>query len=497
MTRQQDFLKIQFSCTKKDLIGNTIPNCQPQPTIFGFGIFCLFNKGTLPMRLLKTIKKYQTVFTLLFFLTLGSQVFSQTNLLQSGPMVGYSEMREVLLWVQTTESATVKFVYWETGAPDIKYSTDAVKTTKDKAYTAKLIADQVQPGKRYDYELHINGKKVDRPYPLKFQTQKFWQWREEPPSFVIAIGSCAYINDKPYDRPGKPYGRDYEIFTQIYELHPDAMLWLGDNLYLRESEWNTRTGVLYRYTHSRSLPELQPLLGSVHHYAIWDDHDYGPDNSDRSFWNKTTTLEAFELFWGNPSFGINGQPGVTTTFEWADVQFFLLDDRYYRTPDERKTGARTILGKQQFEWLIDALVKSEATFKVIAMGGQVLNPVAEHETYAIFPEEREKLLTTIEKERIKGIVFLSGDRHFTELSKLERNDSYPLYELTVSPLTAGIFDGENEPNYLRVEGTFVGERNFATMAVTGPRSDRRMLISVYNKDGKQLWNYELKSTELR
>lgn len=443
------------------------------------------------------MRKYQTAFTLAFLLILCEELFSQASLLQSGPMVGYSEMREVLLWVQTTESALVKFVYWETGAPEIKYSTDEVETSKTNAFTAKLVADQVQPGKHYNYELYLNDQKVDRPYPLKFQTKKLWQWREEPPPFKIAVGSCAYVNDAPYDRPGEPYGGDYEIFTKIYELQPDAMLWLGDNVYLREPDWNTRTGIVYRYTHTRSLPELQPLLGSVHHYAIWDDHEYGPDNTDRSFWNKKTTLEIFELFWGNPSFGIDGLSGTTTTFEWADVQFFLLDNRYHRTPDTRKTGDRTILGEQQFEWLIDALVKSQATFKLIVIGGQVLNPVAHYENYTIFAAERERLLRTIEMEGVTGIVFLSGDRHFTELSMLRRDGSYPLYELTVSPLTAGPSKGVDEPNYLRVDGTFVGERNFAIIEVSGPRSARTMMISVYNKDGKKLWTHELKSVELR
>ena len=33
-------------------------------------------------------------------------------------------------------------------------------------------------------------------------------------------------------------------------------------------------------------------------------------------------------------------------------------------------------------------------------------------------------------------MFLSGDRHFTELLKVERPGTYPLYEFTSSPLTS-------------------------------------------------------------
>ena len=86
---------------------------------------------------------------------------------------------------------------------------------------------------------------------------------------------------------------------------------------------------------------------------------------------KHLTMEAFELFWGNPSYGVAGKPGATFTFQWADVQFFMLDNRYYRTPNNRKTGERTMLGEHQFEWLIDALTSSQAPFKLVAIGGQV------------------------------------------------------------------------------------------------------------------------------
>ncbi|GIW22754.1 MAG: hypothetical protein KatS3mg068_1761 [Candidatus Sericytochromatia bacterium] len=65
---------------------------------------------------------------------------------------------------------------------------------------------------------------------------------------------------------------------------------------------------------------------------------------------------------------------VFTKFEWSDVEFFLLDNRYYKSPNNRVTGEKTLLGKEQINWLIDSLVNSKATFKIIAMGVQVLNP---------------------------------------------------------------------------------------------------------------------------
>ncbi len=433
---------------------------------------------------------------LLFCSLIATGVRGGEVALQSGPMVGYSEMREVLVWVQTTGPAPVQMQYREQGQDEPVYRTPAVIPEAETAFAVKLIADRVEPGRVYDYTILIDDQAIEVPYPLRFQTLPLWQWRTDPPAFRFAVGSCAYVNEPRYDRPGDPYGGDYQIFGHILDQTPDFMLWLGDNVYLREVDWNSRAGVFKRYTHTRSLQELQPLLGSVHHYALWDDHDYGPNNSDRGFWNKETTLEAFEAFWGNPSFGVPGHPGITTTFEWGDVQVFMLDNRYYRSPNRRETGERTILGAHQIQWLIDNLVSSRATFKVIAIGGQVLNPAAGSENYSRFPQERARLLQRIGEEDISGVVFLSGDRHRTELSVMRRSYDYPLYELTVSPLTAGAYDGLDEPNTFRLPDTHVPERNFAVIDVTGPRKERVLTMTVIDADGETQWSRTLRAQDL-
>jgi alkaline phosphatase D len=341
----------------------------------------------------------------------------------------------------------------------------------------------------------VNGAPVQRPYPLRFQSQILWQWRIDPPAFRIAVGSCFYVNEPRYDRPGNPYGGDYQILAAIARTRPDAMLWLGDNAYYREVDY-TRAGMLHRYTHTRSFPELQPLLGSVHHYAIWDDHDYGPNDSDRSWFLKETAREVFQLFWGNLTFGMGSDPGITTMFRWGDVEFFLLDDRYYRTPNRRRSGPRRILGPEQLEWLIDALTYSSAPFKFVAIGGQVLNPRPEFETYSrISPNERQELLDRITAENISGVVFLTGDRHITELTKIDRAGHYPLYDLTVSPLTAGPHT-EGTINPAAIPGTFVNQRNFAVLDFSGRRTDRSMKITVFDTNGRELWTRTIRAAEL-
>ena len=76
---------------------------------------------------------------------------------------------------------------------------------------------------------------------------------------------------------------------------------------------------------------------------------YGPNDADRSYPLKDITLQAFKDFWANPSYGINNQPGTTSMFQFYDIDFFLLDNRYYRTNVNRTTGERFILGDSQIE----------------------------------------------------------------------------------------------------------------------------------------------------
>lgn len=450
------------------------------------------------MNILYPKKTFSILILLSVLFLTHPDILTAQSLIQSGPMVGYSAMREVGLWIQTKSEADVMIKYWNIKEPQKKFSTSSFKTEKNKAYTAKLIIENLEPGQIYNYEVYVNNKKESFNYELKFQTQKLWQWREDPPEFSFVAGSCFYVNEEIYDRPGKPYGSDYQIVESIYKSKPDFMLWLGDNYYLREVDWDSWSGILYRITHTRSLPELQPLLGSVHHYAIWDDHDFGPNNSDRGYWNKTKTLEAFKLFWVNPSFGIDEGEGITTFFEWADVDFFLLDNRFFRAPNNLNDENKPMLGNKQIEWLIDNLVSSQAPFKIIAVGGQVLNPVSGRgiETYELFKKEKERLLELIDKNKIEGVIFLSGDRHHSEVSKLERENAYPLYDLTVSSLTAGVAPGKEENNPYRISES-IDQHNFAKITVNGPRKNRVLECNFYDVNGKFISGIKINENELK
>lgn len=442
-------------------------------------------------------------FALLLLTLLASPGRAQKHpLLSSGPMPGYAEMTETVIWVQTTRGADAKLRYWPQGKPGEARESETVRTRADGDHIARFTLTGLAMGQQYEYELYLDNRKVARDYPLAFRTQPLWRHRGDPPTFTFAVGSCAYINDPPFDRPGTPYGGDYEIFTALAGKRPDFMVWLGDNIYYREPDWLTESAMRYRWRHNRALDVLQPLLAATHHYAIWDDHDYGPNDSDGSFRLKEAALRVFTDYFPGVVYGADGVPGCFYRFEWGDVEFFMLDDRYHRDPNALTTDpAKRMLGEAQMAWLKRSLASSRAPFKIIANGGQMINPIALFEGFAQFPAEQKELLDFIAAQKVEGVVFLSGDRHSSELLKITPAGGYPLYEFTCSPLTAGATASlrpEERDNPARVPGTLVtGKRNFGVITVSGRQNERRLTMVTQDKDGKELWRHELRAQELR
>ncbi len=423
---------------------------------------------------------------------------AETSLVRSGPMVGFGGHQEVTLWLQTHKPGLVQFKYWPKGQP--KRAKMSAKIATDQAHhlIAKPTLSALPSGTHFEYQVFVDGIIQRFDYPLKFQTQVRWQRKTSPPDFKMAIGSCAYFNLDDQDH----YGGGYGIFEQIRSQSPDIMLWLGDNLYLGPEDWSSTEGIYRRYGIQRSQASIQALLGSVHHYAIWDDHDYGSNDANRSFPLKGASRKAFQDFWANPSYGLPELPGVFGIFSWSDVDVFLLDDRTYRaagnTPDSRD---KPLLGDAQLQWLLDALAASRATFKIIAIGSQVLNPFSRFEGYSQHAVEKTKLLQGIQDYQIEGVVFLSGDRHFTELNKLNIDPwFYPLYDFTSSPLTSGVASSVEDEriNPLRVPGTLIADqRSFGMVSVIGRGEERQIQLSALNEGGQVLWTRSIKASELK
>ncbi len=447
-------------------------------------------------------------FFLLFALL--SSVASAAGTLVSGPMLGYRAHRETVITLETKDAKEVRIDYQLAGRPD---------TTRSQTITApwvspaggqplKFVLPLLEMGASYTYTLTIDGQLQTFPYPLAFKTTDLWEWRKAPPDFSFLFGTCAYLNDAPYDRPGTPYGKGTGIFRHMAASGADFTLWGGDNLYLREADYSSVSGIWYRYSHDRATPDLQPLWASMHHYATWDDHDYGPDNANASFEFKDVTLAAFKAYWGNPTYGEANNPGVYGKFVWADAAFFLMDDRTHRddtTLDQDKHPRKTAWGDRQITWLKQSLLASKALknqrFKFIVTGGQVIQTTvkARSETHELYRREREELIDFIKENKITGVIFLTGDVHHSALYRRPLSDTQFIYELTSSPLSSGSWNAatsEKATDPFVVPGTIVGTQNYCQVSITGPKDARAVQIRCYDKTNALQWEQSIPASAL-
>jgi len=445
------------------------------------------------------------IYSIFIFLSLSVLTVCRAQSLRAGPMLGYIEMQEANIWLQTTGPAAVEIKYWKKGSPGKAKWVKVGQTGNEQSFTKKIKLVDLDYGTEYRYEIYLDGEKVNVSYPLEFKTQQLWQWRTDPPDFSFAFGSCLYINDPPYDRPGDPYGTEPDILLSISKKDPDLMIWTGDNVYYREPDFYSVPRMDYRYADARDTPQMQQLLAGSVNLAVWDDHDYGPNNSGRSYRMRNESLAIFKRYWVNPGYGIQGVDGVFTRYLYNDVEFFLLDGRYYRAPVTLKDPDKHFFGREQLQWLKDALLSSNATFKIIVSGTQFTNPGGanesyRHESFMRYKDEFNRLMYFLKEHKVEGVLFLSGDVHYSQLLKTERKDAYPIYEFTSSPLSAGVYPvAENEEDYINpvhVPGTLVTEHNFGLINVTGPRKNRRLILENYDRNGERNWKYEITRDEL-
>ncbi len=436
----------------------------------------------------------------LFLLLFNVSVAQAVSGLRAGPMAGANGMRSTHLWLQTEQPGRVDVLYRKQGVVEAEWRKISQRTRAAEDNVAQFVIDNLEPGTVYEYRVVIDGQAVKLEQPLRFHTQKLWQFREDPPEFTLMTGSCSYFNETAYDRPGRPYGKSPAIFDVMAKRNPELMLWLGDNVYFREVDYLAKADMHLRYWHDRALPSLQKFLRTGHHLAIWDDHDYGPNDSNKSWVHKAHALELFQRYWANDSYGLPGVPGVFGQFSYNDVDLFLLDDRYYRDGDKGpETREKRLFGQAQMDWLKNALLASRAPFKIIAGGGQFLNLNNPYEGWNHFPFERQEFLDWLARSQVEGVLFLSGDRHHTELLRMPRKGAYPLYELTCSPLTSGSHRVKPEKRSPPlVEGTkVINTQNFCELHFSGPRKKRQMEIRVFDASGAPLMQHVISATELR
>ena len=427
--------------------------------------------------------------------------------LAAAPLAGHFTHDSIRLWLQSTVATGATISYWpEQEKESAARRLDIALPERDACSTIASISG-LRPDTRYQFTVHLGGK----------STGIVRTFRTAPPpgsaaaAFRVYIGSCAYT--EAMSPSGNPYGEEFHIFDRIAAQMqadglPHFMLWLGDNLYFRpkgiflsEADFASVARMEARYREVREKDMLQKLFSATHHYAIWDDHDYGPNDADKSFRFKTDALRLFRQYWPNPEMGSSELPGTWTSFTHQDAEFFLLDDRTYRDHEIAPArDAKTMFGPEQLAWLKRSLVGSKATFKLICNGSQLLsdNDNGHHSGWHSYQTERDNFLGWLQREKLSGLVFLSGDRHNTQVFRLAREGAPAIYEFSCSPLTSRLYklDRRERANPRLVRELAVEIRNYGTLEFTESGKNRKLIARCFDSRAKMLWEKTIASKRI-
>lgn len=293
----------------------------------------------------------------------------------------------------------------------------------------------------------------------------------------IAFGSCS---NQYLEQP---------IWNTIVQSQPDLFLHLGDIIYgdaappgklqIPESV-DLIEKMKMDYAFFADKPEFKNLKQTIPIMATWDDHDYGKNDGGEEFQRKEESRQLFLDFLEVPNNSpIRKTPGIYDAKFFGPpgerVQIIMLDTRYFRdalikstlTKEQAKSmnivgryvanqdKNATLLGKQQWQWLEEQLRKP-AEVRLLVSSITVVANERGSEGWGNFPHERKRLFDLIKKIGANGIIILSGDVHFSEISRTEEG-SYPLYDFTSSPLRqygVGMTGWESTVNSMRISETF-------------------------------------------
>ncbi len=390
-----------------------------------------------------------------------------------GPLLGSLTATSARFWVRTIAETPVQVRV----SDSIESAT--VLTSSQADYTAVVEITGLDPDTEHQYDVRLAGESV---HSGSFRT--FPQRGAGTRARIVFGGGAKYTPE------------NERMWDTIGANDPAALLLLGDNVYIDLPE---RFGPFHRYTYYRrqSQPSFRELVQTVPVYAIWDDHDAAIGDSwlgpfvDRPPW-KMSMLDGFRMNWNNPAYGSEDWPSTRHRFSIGDIDFFLLDGRFYRTNPYGENPS--MLGPDQKAWLLDGLERSTATFKVIAspVPWSFETKEESRDTWNGFRTERTEIFRFLKERRIDGVVLISADRHRSDARRIDRDDAYAIYEFESSRLT-------NDKAHALKPGALFGyneKPSFGLLSFDTTKPDPALTYTIVSIDNEPVHSLTLTRSEL-
>jgi len=314
----------------------------------------------------------------------------------------------------------------------------------------------------------------------------------------ICFGSCAHQD------------KDQPVWEAVLAAKPDLFIFLGDNIYANTRDINVMRA---KYAQLAAKPGFQKLRRSVPIIAVWDDHDYGENDAGADFPLRNQAREVFLDFWQEPLNSLRRQrDGIYTSYTVGPpgqrVQIILPDLRSNRTPisaldvggldydkwinKKRDAGlpvpgpyirmtdsSATMLGNSQWAWL-QREFEAPADVRIFGSSLQVLADFTGWESWMVYANDHDRLIDLVRRKQASNMIFLSGDTHYGELSMLDLNTPYPLWDATSSGLTE--VWPVLAPNDRRV-GKGVREVNFGVADIAWRGADTSVTLQIRDVKG--------------
>lgn len=299
------------------------------------------------------------------------------------------------------------------------------------------------------------------------------------------------------------------ILRTMQQQQPQLVVFLGDNIYADTSDLDLMRA---KYGHLAANEDFCRLRAACPSVATWDDHDYGQNDGGADFAARDGAQQAFVDFWQDPPESPRRhRPGVYDAHLYGPpdkrLQVILLDTRYFRSPlkqGPRRVGgpyvpdddvSKTMLGDAQWAWLQQQL-RIPARLRVIATSIQCVAEAAGQETWSNLPKERQRLFQLIARSGAKGVVLISGDRHWAELSVARDGAAYPLYDLTSSSFNQKHPRGTPTENAYRAIDKTYHQENFGQIVVDWTESDPAIRLQIRDLQGRLQIDHPLRLSDL-
>lgn len=317
---------------------------------------------------------------------------------------------------------------------------------------------------------------------------------------VIAFGSCA---DQTEPQP---------IWRDILEDRPDVFVFLGDNVYADTANMDE---MRRQYEAFGSIPGVQQLFDTTRVLATWDDHDYGLDDAGAEFGKKEESKAIFLRFFREPQDSERWErPGIYAAYEFGPpgrrVQIILLDLRSFRSPLVRNPEARNdnyeiprylpddrqdadMLGGAQWRWL-EKQLRKPADLRIIGSSVQFAAEGHGWESWANMPRRRTQLFRLISRTGAEGVLFISGDMHYGELSRQDDSVPYPIYDFTSSGLNK-IWEHPEE-NRHRIAGP-IRQHNYGLIEIDWEGRVPEFTMTLKGLRGERFFRHTVDLNELR